>query len=130
ATASATGDGTTVTDSSTASYATTGLSIVKSVAPSTFMAAGDVLNYSYLVTNSGFAPLQGPVTVSDTKATVTCPAVTTVGDFDNSLDPSEALTCTATYTVTPADVSAKFVTNSAFASVAGVNSTTVSKTVP
>ncbi|MCA1610500.1 MAG: hypothetical protein LC780_06495, partial [Acidobacteria bacterium] len=115
ATASGTGGGTTVTDSSTASYATTGLTAAKSVAQTFFTAAGNTLNYSYLVTNSGSAPLRGPVTVSDTRATVACPAVATVGDLDDFLDPGEALTCTATYTVTPADVAAKSVTNDAFA---------------
>ena len=129
-TASGTGGGTPVTRQSSASYATTALSFAKSVAESAFLAAGDTLHYSYLVTNTGFAPLQGPVTVSDTKATVTCPAVTTVGDADDFLDPGEALTCTATYTVTPADVSAKFVTNTAFATISGVNSPTDSRTVP
>ena len=130
ATASGTGGGTTVTRSSTASYATTGLTIAKSVADSFFTAAGDLLNYSYLVTNSGFAPLQGPVTVSDTRAAVTCPVIATVGDLDNFLDPGEAITCTAIYTVTPADVAATFVMNDAFATVAGVNSNTDRKTVP
>ena len=130
ATASGTGGGTTVTDSSTATYATTGLTIVKSATESAFAAAGDLLHYSYLVTNSGSAPLQGPVSVTDTKAAVTCPAVATVGDLDAFLDPGEALTCTATYTVTAGDVAATFVTNDAFATVAGVSSTTVSRTVP
>jgi uncharacterized repeat protein (TIGR01451 family) len=128
-TAFGTGSGTLVTDQSSASYATTGLSIAKSVAESFFMAPGDLLHYSYLVTNTGSATLPGPVTVSDTKASVTCPAVSTVGDFDDFLDPGEAITCTATYTVTAGDVSAKFVTNTAFATVAGVNSPTSSKTV-
>src|SRR3990172_1126128 len=53
-----------------------------------------------LVTNSGFAPLLGPVTVSDDIATVACPAVNTVGDSDDYFDPGESITCTATYTVT------------------------------
>jgi uncharacterized repeat protein (TIGR01451 family) len=128
-TASGTGGGIPVTDQASASYATTGLSIAKSVAESAFMAPGDLLHYSYLVTNTGSATLPGPVTVSDTKASVTCPAVSTVGDLDGFLDPGEAVTCTATYTVTAGDVSAKFVTNTAFATVAGVNSPTDSKTV-
>jgi uncharacterized repeat protein (TIGR01451 family) len=128
-TASGTGGGTTVTHQSSASYATTGLTIAKSVTESSFAAAGDQLHYSYLVTNSGFAPLLGPVTVSDSKAATTCPAVSTVGDLDDFLDPGESITCTATYTVTSPDVSAKFVTNSAFAAVSGVNSPTASKTV-
>ncbi|PYQ27173.1 MAG: hypothetical protein DMF56_21685 [Acidobacteria bacterium] len=115
---------------SIATYATTGLTLVKSATQTTFTNAGDTLNYSYLVTNSGFAPLQGPVTVSDDKATVTCPAVTTVGDLDNFLDPGESITCTASYIVTATDVSNAKVTNTATATVDGVNSNQSSKTVP
>ena len=70
-TATATGSysGTPYTDSSTASYATTGLTLVKTAAETTFTAAGNVLDYSYQVTNSGFAPLAGPVVIDDDKAT-------------------------------------------------------------
>ncbi|MDZ4159500.1 MAG: hypothetical protein U1B80_06900, partial [Anaerolineaceae bacterium] len=114
---------------STATYAITGLTLAKSVAQSYFTAAGDVLNYSYLVTNSGAAPLLGPVTVSDNKATVTCPAVSTVGDFDAYFDPAEALTCTATYIVQAADVAAGSITNIATATVGGVSSNTDTVTV-
>ena len=115
---------------STATYATTGLTIAKSVAESYFTMAGDVLHYSYLVTNSGSAPLAGPVTVSDDKSiNEACPDVSTVGDLDAFLDPGESITCTATYTVTAGDVTAGFVTNIASASAGGVTSNTDSKTV-
>jgi LPXTG-site transpeptidase (sortase) family protein len=121
---------TTVTDTSTATYATTGLTIAKSVTQSYFTAAGNVLNYSFLVTNNGSAPLLGPVTVSDNKASdESCPSVSTVGDLDNYLDPGEAITCTATYTVLAADVTAGFVTNQASATINGVTSNTDSETV-
>ena len=71
-----------VTDTSSATYATTGLNSDKSAAETSFTAVGNVLNYSYLVTNSGAAPHLGPVTITDNKATtVTCPAVSTVGDL-------------------------------------------------
>lgn len=124
-------NGTTVSAASTAVYATTGLTIAKSVTQTSFSAAGDVLNYSFVVTNTGFAPLAGPVTVSDDKATdESCPAVNTVGDLDNFLDPSESIICTATYTVTAADVTAGFVTNVASATADGVTSNTDSRTVP
>ncbi len=130
ATASGT-NGTPVQDTSTATYATTGLTIAKSVAQASFVMAGDVLNYSFLVTNSGFAALAGPVTVADDKATdESCPAVNTVGDLDNFLDPGESVTCTATYTVTAGDVAAGFVTNMASATADGVTSNTDSETVP
>lgn len=131
ATASGTYSGTPYTDTSSATYATTGLTIAKSAAQTYFTAAGNVLNYSYLVTNSGYATLAGPVTVADDKSTdESCPALTTVGDNDNYLDPAEAITCTATYTVVAADVTAQQVTNVASATAGGVTSPTASKTIP
>jgi len=117
-------------DPSTARYATTGLTVAKSATQSYFAQAGDLLQYSFLVTNSGAATIAGPVTVADDKAPATCPAVSTVGDNDNYLDPGEAVTCTASYTVVAADVASKLVTNTASASAGGVTSATVSKTVP
>ncbi len=130
----ATGSGsygaTDVSDDSTATYATTALSIVKSVTESQFTMAGDVLHYSYLVTNTGSAPLAGPVTVSDDKSgAASCPAVSTVGDFDDFLDPGESLVCTATYMTTAGDVTAGFVTNQATATAGGVTSNTDTATV-
>ncbi|MGR0482687.1 MAG: DUF7933 domain-containing protein [Candidatus Electronema sp. V4] len=139
ATATGTYGGTGYKDTSTATYATTALSLDKSVVPTSFSAAGEVLSYSYLVTNTGFAPLQGPVTVLDDKTTVTCPAVSTVGDGDDWLEPAdyptigtlaESITCAAIYTVTPVDVTAGSVTNTATASAGGVSSNTDSVTVP
>jgi large repetitive protein len=115
---------------SSATYATTALSLAKSVTETSFTLPGEVLHYSYLVTNSGFAPLAGPVTVSDNRATVTCPAVSTVGDLDNFLDPGESVTCTATYTITPTDVANAQVTNTAQATADGVNSNQDTKMVP
>jgi len=123
------------TDTDWARYTTTGLSLVKSVTETYFTKATDVLHYSYVVTNSGSATLAGPVTVTDNKAAVTCPAMSTVGDLDNYLDPGESITCTASYTVVPADVTAKLVTNTASAATAvssgvpAATSSTASKTV-
>jgi len=122
--------GTITSSPSTATYATTGLTIAKSVTETYFTAAGNQLHYSYLVTNSGSAALAGPVSVTDNLTTVTCPALSSVGNFDNWFNPGESITCTATYTVTSADVTAKLVTNTAFATVDGVTSPTDSKTVP
>jgi len=88
------------------------------------------LHYSFLVTNTGAAPLAGPVVVADDKSTdESCPPVTTVGDLDNFLDPGESITCTATYTVTAGDVTFGSVTNHASATADGVTSNTDSKTV-
>jgi uncharacterized repeat protein (TIGR01451 family) len=113
----------------TATYATTGLTLDKTSVESTYLAAGNLIHYNYLVTNSGFAPLQGPVTVADNKAAVTCPAVSTVGDLDNFLDPGESITCSAIYTITAADVTNVTVTNTATATVQSVNSNSDSVTV-
>ena len=129
ATASGTYSGSTKTDTSSATYATTGLTLAKSAAQTSFTTAGDQLNYSYLITNSGSAPLLGPITVTDNKVTVTCPAVSTIGDLDAYLDPGENITCTATYTVTAADLTNGSVTNTASATVNGVSSNQDSETV-
>jgi uncharacterized repeat protein (TIGR01451 family) len=115
--------------SDSAAYGTTGLTLVKSSLESSFTNVGDLIHYQYVVSNSGFAPLQGPVTVTDDKASVTCPDLTTVGDHDNFLDPGESITCTATYTVTAGDVTAGYVTNNAYATVQGVNSNTDTLTI-
>jgi uncharacterized repeat protein (TIGR01451 family) len=106
-----------------------GLSLVKTASPATFDAAGDVIDYTYVVTNTGNVSLQGPVVVTDDKTTVTCPDLTTVGDLDANLDPGESITCTASYTITQADVDADAVTNTATASAGGVDSAVESETV-
>ncbi|HYH08247.1 MAG TPA: DUF11 domain-containing protein [Thermoanaerobaculia bacterium] len=116
-------------ENSDAIYATTGLTLDKTVTQPSFTNIQS-LNYSYLVTNSGAATLQGPVTVADDKTTVSCPNLSTVGDFDNFFDPGESITCTALYTTTAADVTAGFVTNTATATVEGVSSNSDSATVP
>lgn len=115
---------------SNATYATTGLVIVKTAAQSVFRAVGDTLNYTYTVSNTGAAVLEGPVTVADDRTTVTCPALTTIGDLDAFFDPGESLVCTASYIVVAADVTARVVTNTASASAGGATSPTTSVSVP
>jgi len=141
ATASGTYSATTYTDVSSAVYVTVDLTLTKSATQTYFTAAGNVLDYTYVVQNTGSATLQGPLTIADNKATVTCPAVSTatltaslpaivLGDGDNWFDPGEQITCTASYTVLAADVTAKLVTNTASATIGGFNSTTKSVTIP
>lgn len=78
-----------------------------------FSAPGQVVHYSYLVTNSGNVTLTAPITISDNKiATVSCPALPGAG-----LAPAASITCTASYSVTQADIDAGSVTNSATASI-------------
>ena len=88
------------------------LTVVKSVDPTSAGAAGDVVTYSFVVTNTGNVDLTG-ITVTDTfmgtgtPPVISCPVTT--------LAPGAATTCTATYTVTQADVNAGGVTDSATA---------------
>ncbi len=70
-----------------------------------YSAAGTVITYDYLVTNTGNKTLNS-IQVSDTTAgvsAVSCP--------DSTLAPTADETCTATYTTTQADVDAGSVTN-------------------
>ncbi len=129
ATASGTYNAVTYTDTSTATYATTAVTLDKTAAETSFTAVGDLLHYSYLVTNSGASRLLGPVTITDDRATVSCPALDGIGNLDVFLDPGESVTCTATYTITDADIIARSVTNTASATVYGVTSNIDSVTV-
>ncbi|PYR95829.1 MAG: hypothetical protein DMG12_27825, partial [Acidobacteria bacterium] len=106
------------------------LTLHKSAAETIYSAVGNVLHYSYLVKNEGDVSFAGPVTVADDKSSdETCPAVTTVGNGDGFLDPGEAITCTATYTITQADLNAGSVTNVASASVGSATPPTDTVTV-
>ena len=105
------------------------LSLVKTASPLTYDAVGDSISYSYLVTNTGNVRFAGPVTVADDKASVSCPALSTVGNADGFLDPAEAVTCTASYSITQADLNSGSVTNVAKASAGGTDSNPDSETV-
>ena len=114
---------------STALYGTESITLTKNVTETYFTQIGDILHYSYGVTNTGGYPLLGPVTISDTKTTVSCPTVKSIGDLDDWFDPGEKVVCTASYQVVEGDVNAKLVTNAAIANVGGVSSPTVDRTV-
>lgn len=99
------------------------LTIVKTATPTTYSAVGNVISYSFLVTNSGNVTLSGPFTVNDDKATnESCPVTA-------SLAPGASITCTASYTITQADLDAGSVTNIASASAGTVTSPTDTETV-
>ena len=78
------------------------LTVVKSSDPLTYSAEGDVITYSYLVTNTGNITLTN-LSLADNKTTVSCPATT--------LAIGTHFTCTATYTITNDDVLAGSVKN-------------------
>ena len=90
-----------------------------------FLTVGDVITYEYRVTNVGNVTITTPITVTDDRiATVDC-AMLPVG----GLAPQDFITCTASYTVTEADLQAGQVTNVAFASAGPVDSPTDTVTV-
>ena len=91
------------------------LTLVKSATPMSYDQVGDVISYSYVVTNTGNVTLPGPFTVNDSKVAVTCPATA-------SLAPGASITCTASHTVTQADLDAGQIVNVASATNGGVTS--------
>jgi LPXTG-site transpeptidase (sortase) family protein len=132
ATAHATYNGTEYDSSDkSATYGTSAITLTKSASPNYFTTTGDTLSYSYIVTNSGYADLLGPVSVADDKVSVTCPDVSTVGDGDAWFDQGESITCTsvADYVTTDTDVSNDYAANTATATISGVDSNTVVKRV-
>ncbi len=95
---------------------TPSLLIDKSSTDTTYTAVGDVLTYSYEVTNNGNVTLTTPISVADDIINaagdlVTCPALPVGG-----LAPGSSITCTGTYSVTQDDLNAGSVTNTATAS--------------
>jgi hypothetical protein len=78
--------------------------VTKTANAASFALAGVPITYFYEVANDGDVPLHG-ITVTDDKipAAPTCP--------DTALAVGQSMTCTATYTVTPADVTAQRITN-------------------
>ncbi len=85
----------------------TGLTLDKTVAETTYSQTGDLLHYSYVVKNTGNVTLTA-VGVTDDKTTATC--------TKSTLTPQESMTCTASYAVTNADMGYEQITNTAFAS--------------
>ncbi len=97
------------------------LTLVKTATPTTYSLVGDVIQYSYLVKNTGNVALAGPVTVSDDKTAVTCPA--------GGLAIDATMTCSASYSITMADIEYGLVKNTASASANGTNSNSDHETV-
>ncbi len=107
-TATATGNGpgaaTVTSNPATATVTATQINLTKSATPATVTSAGQTVTYTFAVTNTGEAALSD-VSVTDTQTAPagslasgpTCPTTT-------SLMPGDTVECTATYTVTQADM--------------------------
>jgi uncharacterized repeat protein (TIGR01451 family) len=93
------------------------ITVVKTVSPSgqSTYTVGQKLTYSFVVTNTGNTTLtdvtvnEGDFTGSGQLSAITCPTGAA------SLAPGDSITCTATYTLTQADIDAGKVTNTATA---------------
>ncbi len=98
------------TDNAVATAALTPLLTLdkQAVGGTPYAAVGDVVDYEYTVTNAGNITVSALVVTDDKIATVNCPATT--------LAPGASTTCTASYTITQADLDAGTVTNIASAS--------------
>ena len=95
-----------------------------------FNTVGQVIHYSYVVTNTGNTPLAGPVSITDDKVMgVACPNVNTVGNLDDKLDLNESITCAGGYGIAHADLNSGSVTNNATATVDEVISAVVTTTI-
>ena len=108
------------------------LTLDKTTTTANYDSVGDTISYSYLLTNSGNVPLTPPYAVSDNK--ITNPNTVTCPQTPNPLPVGDSITCTATYTVTQADINNGSVTNIATASAQyggnPVNSNQDTVTVP
>ena len=83
-----------------------------------FYKAGQVLDVQYVVSNPGFVALAGPHVVTDSKVKdITCPTT--------AIAPGASVICTAKYTVTAADVTAKSISLSASVSTTATGGATV-----
>ncbi|HLY34690.1 MAG TPA: hypothetical protein VKQ07_09165 [Jatrophihabitantaceae bacterium] len=119
-TATATGTphvGSAVSATSSASVTATqspALTVVKSAAQQSVTAAGDVVDYSFVVTNTGNVTLDA---ISVVDAQTSPAAALTSGPTcpQNALSPGTSETCTATYTVSAADIAHGSISDSAFA---------------
>ncbi|MEE8524200.1 MAG: hypothetical protein V3T72_09740, partial [Thermoanaerobaculia bacterium] len=91
------------------------------------VSAGDTLTYSFVVTNTGTATLTG-VSISDPLPGLS--ALTCAPTQPATLAPAATLSCTATYVVTAADVTAGVINNTATASSNETPDDTDTETVP
>lgn len=89
------------------------ISVVKTADPSTVERAGELVTYSFLVTNNGNGPLSG-ISVADTFSAPSTGALTAACPV-TTLAAGASTVCTATYAATQADVDSGVINDSATA---------------
>jgi uncharacterized repeat protein (TIGR01451 family) len=102
------------------------LTLAKAADPTAYGQLGQVIKYTYTVTNMGTTPL-GPAqfVINDNKLG---PAIN-CGLADTTLPPSQPMNCTVTYSITQADMSATSINNCATVSGATQTSASVCVTI-
>ncbi|WP_139230589.1 MULTISPECIES: GEVED domain-containing protein [unclassified Leifsonia] len=103
---------------------TADLTVAKTATPTTITTAGALIDYSFLVTNTGTVTLTDPV-VNETAFSGTGPVPTVVCPPGTTLAPAATVTCDASYTVTQADVDAGTISNTATATATPPTGVTV-----
>jgi len=109
-TATVSGNAFTISRDDTATVYYAGLNVAKTASPTSYSAAGQAIAYTITATNSGSVALTG-VTISDPLL----PGLTCAPATPTTLTAGSTITCTGTYTVTAADVSAGSIANTASA---------------
>jgi len=92
------------------------LNLTKTANPITYDHVGQVITYTYIIMNSGSAPL-GPAQFTVTDAGISAPIP--CGDAASSIAPAATLTCAASYTITQADMDTGSVSTTATVSGGG-----------
>jgi uncharacterized repeat protein (TIGR01451 family) len=104
------------------------LKLTKTASPAEFFAAGDVITYTYVILNDGNSAI-GPTQFTITDNKINGGKAFNCGPATKIISVNLSQTCTATYTITAADMAAGFVTNTAFATGGTVDSNTATATV-
>ncbi|MBN1452855.1 MAG: pilus assembly protein [Anaerolineales bacterium] len=100
------------------------LDLAITASPETYDTLGQVITYTYTLSNSGANSLTSPYSISDnTVGSISCAGAT------SPLAPGASTTCTGTYTITQADLDKGFVTNTATATAGATTSPSATATI-
>lgn len=102
------------------------LTLKKTAFPTTYARVDDNIRYDYFITNTAGTIWRGSLVVTDdSQVQVRCQTVNNIGNRDFAFDPSETVTCYATYRITQADLEAGSVTSTAHLEGADPATTTI-----
>lgn len=90
-----------------------GLSLAIQPQSTTYNQQGQQITYNFVITNNSTSTFTGQVSVADDKMSVACPGIETAGDKDANFEQGESITCTATYSISAADITAGSVKDTA-----------------